>query len=94
MAQAQRAAWIIRAGKGGGDRAEQFRETGLAILGFSPIGDLTGKSRDEIGLAIAAGYPDRSEQTRGTFFYQLDAFVNAMKPNDIVVTPMKGEASN
>jgi predicted Mrr-cat superfamily restriction endonuclease len=90
MAQNQRAAWIIRAGQANQNQWALFRETGLVALSFFPVGDLTGKGRDGIAAAVAAAYPDRSEPARGGFTYQLDAFVNVMRPGDIVLTPTGG----
>lgn len=39
--------WVVRAGKGGKNAAD-FEEKGLIAIGFAPIGDVSGKDRDQI----------------------------------------------
>jgi predicted Mrr-cat superfamily restriction endonuclease len=84
----QRGAWVIRAGAGGNNYGEDFQQAGVVAVGFRPVGDLTGMSRDEIRGVVEQRWSDKPQGTRRAYTYQLDAFANEIRPGDIVLTPL------
>jgi hypothetical protein len=86
-----RAAWVIRARDGDTYLASDCETVGVIAVGYKTLTDLSGKSRDELRVALERALPDKSEATRANLLYQIDAFVNVVKPGDIVLTPTTKE---
>lgn len=90
----RQSAWIVRAGRGNQNLAAEFERANVVLLNYSPAGDLTGKSRQEIRATVEEAFPSRVE-AHSSFEYVLNSFVNEMRLGDIVITPTKpseGEA--
>ena len=81
--------WMVRGGAQGQDEALAL-ETGLAIIGFSDIPDLTGAVDraavlERIRQANPASHDNRNRNRAG----QLNAFLLSMRNGDIVALPLK-----
>ncbi|MFJ4159598.1 CBS domain-containing protein [Microbacterium testaceum] len=83
-------AWMVRGGRQG-QREQVALSQGRAIVGWSEVGDLSGKSREEIREGLTAVHPDESNQLIGNWTGQLDRFVNEMRIGDVVVMPLKSD---
>ncbi len=83
-------AWVVRAGRGG-ERAAVALQEGLAIAGWSEVGDLSQVvSREQMRLVVAYAYPDLSPQVIGNWTGQLWRFREEIADGDLVVTPVEG----
>ncbi len=74
--------WVVRAGKGGKNAAD-FEEQGLIAIGFAPIGDVSGKSRDQIFDYARELIGSKAGNVAG----QVYRFANAITVGDIVAVP-------
>ncbi|MFE2316255.1 hypothetical protein ACFXC8_24495 [Streptomyces sp. NPDC059441] len=82
--------WVVRAGRGG-ERAHVALREGLAIAGWSEVGDLTQVSnREQMRTVVAEAYPDLSPQVIGNWTGQLWRFREEIALGDLVVTPVGG----
>lgn len=64
--------------------ADGFEELGVAAIGFNAIGDVTGKSREQIAEEVKGkGGPNESGQVGQVF-----RFAHEMKVGDLVVVPI------
>ena len=82
------ALWLIRGGGRGDAFLADACEYGLAILGFSPVPDLTGVSdKTQLHDQIAAAYPERSKGTITRWTTEIGSFLWSIAPNDIVIMP-------
>lgn len=81
-------AWMVRGGREG-QREHAALQGGRALIGWSEVGDLSGKSREDIRDALTSVYPGESNHLIGNWTGQLDRFVNEMRIGDIVVMPLK-----
>ena len=74
--------WVVRAGKGGKNAAE-FEAQGLVAIGFAPIGDVTGKDRDQLFEYARGLIGSKAGNVAG----QVHRFANAIKVGDLVAVP-------
>lgn len=82
-------AWIIRAGRHG-EREQWALDNGLAGVGFHEVPDLTpSDTKDKVRAMIDAAFPTAPLMRRANFAGQLSALRNAIKPDDLIVMPMK-----
>lgn len=81
---------MVRGGRRG-EREQSALQEGRALIGWTELGSLSEKSREDIRLAVAATYPGESNHLIGNWTGQLDRFVNEMRDGDIVVMPLKAD---
>lgn len=80
-------AWIVRPYPHGKSRITEFRKGNIVAVGWPGIGDLTGKSREDI-KQILSGKPYKlSGLALGNAYATIDIFVNRMNPGDLVLVP-------
>jgi len=72
---------VVRAGKGG-RLADDFEKLGVVTIGFSPVGDVSGKSREEIFQYVKS----LEARTPGNVAGMIDRFARVMQEGDVVVT--------
>jgi len=81
--------WMVRSQ--GGELLPLFLNNGVVALGWDALGDLTGKSRNQIKEIVMGSYPNEKA------IYQwsgiVDAFVNIIKKGDFVITYDKSSRS-
>src|SRR5829696_3113029 len=80
--------WVVRAGEGG-QYASDFEESGFVAIGYHPVSDLSGLSREQVTKAVAAARPGKKEKVSGEVGI-LHRFANEIGVGDIVVTPDGG----
>jgi hypothetical protein len=78
--------WMVRAGRGG-VYAPDFITCSAAILGWGTTGDIGGLSRDEIVEAVAAAFPEYSNNQRGVAVNTLHRVAQTIREGDLIVTP-------
>lgn len=82
-------AWIVRAGKLG-EREDWALQNQVAGGGFQELGDLTPVgTRDSVKGAVLGAYPDASAGAQNNFAGQMWALRGTIKPEDVVVMPLK-----
>ena len=80
--------WLVRGGRKGQDESSAL-ESGLSIIGFNEIPDLTNaKSREEVVKLVSQEDPGSSSRIYNRAA-QLHAFVGRMNTGDIVAMPLK-----
>lgn len=81
-------AWLARAGSTG--QYEQLAlDQDLVAIGWSELDDLAGLPREKIAERIREHHPDAGKPRVSNWAGQLNAFVHAMSPGDLVVLPLK-----
>ncbi len=74
--------WVVRAGKGGKNAAD-FEQQGLIAIGFAPIGDVTGKNRDQLFDYARNLIGSKAGNVAG----QVHRFANSIHVGDLVAVP-------
>ena len=83
--------WLVRGGRKGQDESSAL-ESGLAIIGFNDIPDLTNaKSREDVVKLVSQEDPGSTSRINNRAA-QLHAFVRGMSAGDIVAMPLKTRA--
>lgn len=83
------AVWLVRAGSNGEDEASCL-DSGMSIIGFREIGDLSGAAtKEDFRAAVAAALPSDPKGRVVNFAAQLYGFVRLMEKGDIVALPRK-----
>ena len=75
--------WMLRSL--GGDLLPEFIKNNMVALGWGLIGDLQGKSRENIKQALLKEYPNKYKSIP-VWASMLDNFANKMKIGDLVIT--------
>jgi len=84
----QFAAWLVRGGEHGEREARALTE-GLAIAGWTALGDIGGYDiREGIREALKSTYPDVAENVVANWTGQLWRFARQISPGDQVVMPL------
>lgn len=78
--------WMLRAGRGG-RYAATFIETGLAIVGWSETGDVSGLSREDLEEVVAARFPEMHRNQRGQAVNTLLRVAHTIAEGDLIITP-------
>lgn len=87
------AIWLVRAGKSG-EREELALSEDLVAIGWDRLDDLSQlKSREAIEAKCALAYPEAKLNTIRNWARQLWAFLNKIKPGDLIVLPLKKRAA-
>ncbi|WP_084496790.1 CBS domain-containing protein [Nocardia amamiensis] len=85
----ERQAWLIRAGRNG-ERESRALQEGLAILGWSEVGDLSKyRTWHELKSALQQAYSDAGRAVIGNWTGQLWKFDSEIQHGDLVVMPLK-----
>lgn len=74
--------WVVRAGKGG-KHATEFEQNSLIAIGFAPVGDVSGKDRDQLFRYVR----DLVGSKAGNVAGQVHRFANAIDIGDLVAVP-------
>lgn len=80
-------AWLIRPVPHGKSRLFEFLNHGIIAVGWPCIGDLTGKSREELKEILSKPPYDYQGLTLGNAYATIDIFVNQMKNGDLLLMP-------
>lgn len=79
--------WLVRPYPHGIHRLDEFMTGHLIAIGWPGIGDLTGKTREDL-KAILSGAPYHlNGLALGNAYASVDIFVNQMQPGDLVLVP-------
>jgi predicted Mrr-cat superfamily restriction endonuclease len=80
-------AWLVRPLPNDKNRIEEFKSSNIVAVGWPLIGDLTGKSREEIKLILQAPPYNYSSLKLGNAYATIDILVNQMSIGDLVLIP-------
>lgn len=80
-------AWLVRPYPHGNPRITEFRRDNIVAIGWPGIGDLTGKSREDIKQILSGNPYKLSGLALGNAYATIDIFVNRMNVGDIVLVP-------
>lgn len=87
------AIWLVRAGKHG-EREDLALDQGLATIGWEELPDMANlKKREELSKLLKEYYPDVKPKTLINWESQLWPFINSIKPNDLIVLPLKSRST-
>lgn len=75
--------WLLRAGRKG-RYATDFVSNDIAAIGWPAVGDLTGKSREQIVDLVKQHYGEKGAAGTGGMLYR---FANEIQLDDLVLTP-------
>lgn len=68
------------------DKVWQFDlANNVVSIGWSDLGDVSEKNRDELAAAVAAAYPDKPPATRALYVNMIWAFFHEIEPGDVVI---------
>ena len=80
-------AWILRPYPDNIKRLAEFRRDSLVGIGWPALGDLSGKTKEEL-KALISGEPYRLTGNRlGSSYATADIFVNRMQKGDLLLVP-------
>lgn len=80
-------AWLIRPYPHDISRINEFRQGGFVAIGWPGIGDLTGKSCEDIKRILAGKPYSLSGNALGCANATVDIFVNRIAPGDLILVP-------
>jgi restriction system protein len=81
--------WMVRAGRNG-EREELALSDGVAVIGWDELPDLSSaQSREDIEDLLKEHHPDAKPKTLMNWATQVWTFVGRIKPDDLVVLPLK-----
>lgn len=82
-------AWLVRPYPHNTDirRIDEFRQGNMVAIGWPGIGDLTGKSREDIKQILSGKPYELSGLGLGNAYATIDIFVNQMAIGDLVLVP-------
>lgn len=80
-------AWLIRPVPHGTNRLHEFKEKGFIAVGWPGIGNLAGKSREDLKLLLSKPPYNLNSLALGNTYATLDIFVNQMNINDFILMP-------
>lgn len=80
-------AWLVRPYPHDNPRITEFRQDSIVAIGWPGIGDLTGKSREDIKQILSGSPYKLSGLALGNAYATIDIFVNRMNLGDIVLVP-------
>jgi restriction system protein len=87
------ALWLVRAGRAG-EWEQDALQKGLAIIGGSRLGDLSGiKTREELSALLESKYPGSAKNRISNLTSQIWAFLRRIQQGDLVVLPSKFHAT-
>lgn len=80
-------AWLIRPIPHSINRLSEFLNNGIIAVGWPCIGDLTGKSREELKDILSKPPYSYKGLSLGNTYATIDIFVNQMKVDDLLLMP-------
>lgn len=80
-------AWLIRPVPHGKNRVTEFREKGIIAVGWPCIGNLKGKSREDLKLILSKSPYNLTGLALGNAYATIDIFVNQMEVGDLLLMP-------
>lgn len=80
-------AWLVRPNPDEKPRLEEFLSKGIVAVGWPGIGDLTGKSREQLKQLLSQPPYSYSSLKLGNAYATVDIFVNQMREGDLVLVP-------
>ncbi len=80
-------AWLIRPYPNGEKRLDEFKEKKFVAIGWPNIGNLTGKSREDLKEILSGDPYSYSGLTLGNAYATIDIIVNRMEPGDYLLIP-------
>lgn len=80
-------AWLVRPFPHGNKRLNEFKQNNIIAVGWPNIGDLTGKSREEIKTILSGAPYSLEGLALGNAYATIDIFVNRMQKGDLVLVP-------
>lgn len=83
--QKTKSAWLVRPCPHGKNRLKEFRNQNIVAIGWPCIGDLTGKSRENLKEILSNPPYNLNGLALGNAYPTIDIFVNQMQPGDLVL---------
>lgn len=80
-------AWLIRPFPHGKNRINEFKSNNIVAVGWPLIGDLTGKSREDIKSILQGPPYNYSSLELGNAYATVDILVNQMSIGDLALIP-------
>ena len=80
-------AWLLRPYPHNIKRLDEFKCNNIIAIGWPNIGDLTGKSKEEIKSILSGAPYNLSSIKLGNSYGTVDIFVNRMNIGDLVLIP-------
>ncbi len=80
-------AWLLRPNPHGINRINEFKTDAFIAIGWPGIGDLNGKSREEIKSILSGPPYNYNSLALGHSYATVDIFVNQMRIGDLILTP-------
>lgn len=82
-----RNAWLIRPVPHGIPRVTEFKEKGIIAVGWPCIGNLKGKSREDLKHLLSLPPYSLTGLALGNAYATIDIFVNQMEVGDLLLMP-------
>lgn len=80
-------AWLVRPYPHNLKRLNEFQSKNIVAVGWPGIGDLTGKSREDLKEILSKAPHSLSGLALGNAYATIDIFVNQMQVGDLVLVP-------
>lgn len=80
-------AWLVRPFPNGTNRMEEFKSNHIIAIGWPLIGDLSGKSREEIKSILQGPPYNYTSLELGSAYSNVDILVNQISIGDLVLIP-------
>lgn len=80
-------AWLLRPSPHGNNRMKEFLSGSFIAIGWPGIGDLTGKTREQIKEILSKPPYEYESLELGNAYATVDIFVNQMDIGDLVLVP-------
>ncbi|MCI8639259.1 MAG: hypothetical protein HFG41_09000 [Coprococcus sp.] len=80
-------AWLVRPYPHNKKRLDEFKTKNIVAVGWPGIGNLTGKSREELKDILSKAPYNLSGLALGNAYAIIDIFVNQMQTGDLVLVP-------
>lgn len=87
MKMTHKQAWMIHPCPCEIPRLEEFRRKGVVAIGWPGIGDLTGKSREDLKHLLSQPPYSYEDRRLGSAYATVDIMVNRIRPGDLVLVP-------
>lgn len=79
--------WLVRPYPHNILRIDEFRQKNIVAIGWPGLGNLAGKSREELKRLLAQPPYSYSDRKLGSAYATIDIFVNQMRAGDLVLVP-------
>jgi len=80
-------AWLVRPNPTDINRINEFQAENIVAIGWPGIGDLTGKTRQDLKEILSKPPYSYTALALGNAYATVDIFVNQMNKGDLVLTP-------